>query len=432
MSVILLAGLWSGGVAHPSYADNRATPGDFTGYGFDQCLTPSQAKMDVWLEYSPFLAAGIYISGDSRACRRQPNLTPTWVSTQLAKGWRLLPITLGPQASCSTRFPRYADDEVIDDDPGPHGGYRAARRQGRAEAVAAVKAARSLGIVAGSTLWYDIEAYDATRSACRESALAFLTGWTRRLHRLDYVSGVYSSAGSGIAALDRARAARRADLALPDYVWLARWDGIANTSTSYVSEQGWNPHRRIKQYLGGHDETWGGVTINIDRNYLDVGRGSVAPAQTWCGGVRVDYPRYRALAPGLKRPKAAIVLKCLLERHGYFRGEITGAYGGRVIRAARRWRADHGFRARSRWGAREWVALLSGGRQPVVKIGSASGDVRRVQRAMNAARIAELRITGVFDDDTRAAVRAWQRALGDPVTGVVAPTSWKRLQAGRF
>ena len=91
----------------PAQAENRVTPGDFTGYGFDQCLAPTQAKMDAWMEYSPFSAVGIYISGASRACRSQPNLTKTWVSTQLAKGWKLLPITLGPQSSCVGRFPRY-------------------------------------------------------------------------------------------------------------------------------------------------------------------------------------------------------------------------------------------------------------------------------------------------------------------------------------
>ena len=114
--------------------DNVATPGDFTGYGFDQCLAPTQKAMNRWLKTSPFLAVGIYISGKSRACREQPNLTPEWVSTQLAKGWRLLPITLGPQASCQPRFPRYDDDVKIDPDargrhvvrrgvrPGPRGG----------------------------------------------------------------------------------------------------------------------------------------------------------------------------------------------------------------------------------------------------------------------------------------------------------------------
>ena len=35
--------------------------------------------MNRWLKTSPFFAAGIYISGTSRACRDQPNLTPEWV-----------------------------------------------------------------------------------------------------------------------------------------------------------------------------------------------------------------------------------------------------------------------------------------------------------------------------------------------------------------
>ena len=38
------------------------TPGNFTGYGFDQCLAPSQRTMDTWLASSPYLAVGIYVS----------------------------------------------------------------------------------------------------------------------------------------------------------------------------------------------------------------------------------------------------------------------------------------------------------------------------------------------------------------------------------
>src|SRR4051812_39625582 len=66
---------------------NIVTPGNLTGYGFDQCRAPDQHAMNRWLAYSPFLAAGIYISGNSRGCRDQPNLTARWISTQLAKGW---------------------------------------------------------------------------------------------------------------------------------------------------------------------------------------------------------------------------------------------------------------------------------------------------------------------------------------------------------
>ena len=115
------------GASAPASADNVITPGDFTGYGFDQCLAPTQQAMNVWLKHSPFLSAGIYISGDSRACRNQPNLTPAWIRKQLARGWRLLPITLGPQASCQPRFPRYGDDETINPTPGNKSRYRSAR-----------------------------------------------------------------------------------------------------------------------------------------------------------------------------------------------------------------------------------------------------------------------------------------------------------------
>ncbi|HYF71829.1 MAG TPA: hypothetical protein VD864_03355, partial [Nocardioides sp.] len=34
-------------------AGNVVTPGDFVGYGFDQCHTPEQWKMDRWLQSSP-------------------------------------------------------------------------------------------------------------------------------------------------------------------------------------------------------------------------------------------------------------------------------------------------------------------------------------------------------------------------------------------
>ncbi len=250
-----LVGLVAGLVATvtataPARADNVATPGNFTGYGFDQCLAPTQQAMTAWLNHSPFLSVGIYISGDSRACRSQPNLTRDWVSTQLRTGWRLLPITLGPQASCSTRFPRYGDDEVINWRPGSTGKYTTAREQGRAEAVKAVAAATRLGIVPRSTLWYDLEGFDHTRTHCRESALAFLSAWTTKLHALDYVSGVYSSVGSGIKILDDARVERPRAFNLPDRIWLARWDGVANTSSSYIRSDGWRPGGRVKQYHG--------------------------------------------------------------------------------------------------------------------------------------------------------------------------------------
>ncbi len=416
-------------------AENVATPGDFAGHGFDQCLAPTQSAMDTWLATSPFLAVGIYISGDSRACRSQPNLTTTWVSKQLDAGWKLLPITLGPQASCQSRFPRYGTDRKINPSRGSDGAYGAARRQGREEAAKTVTAARRLGLAARSTMWYDLEGFDSTNTDCRESALAFLSGWTYKIHALGYVSGVYSSASSGIKVLDDARVSRPNAFNLPDQIWMARWDGVANTSTSYVRETGWQPHARVKQYRGPHDETWGGVRIDIDSNYLEVGRGAYAAPETHCGGVRINSRNYVKLRPAsaTTAPARAQVqaLQCRLKEEGLYGGKLHGAYSERTIAAANQWQTAHGFAARRAWGRRHWVTLLSAGATPVLKVGSAGPEVRRVQRALNAANsTSRLVVSGVYDSATLGAVRAWQSRHDLPVTGIMAGASWTEMVTG--
>jgi len=432
-ATILIAGLLSLSLATPAGAGetttaNIATPGNFTGFGFDQCLTPEQWKMDKWLNYSPFLAVGIYISGDSRGCREQPNLTPEWVSTQLRNGWRLLPITLGPQASCSSRFPRYDDDVTIDPDPGTSGTYDAARSQGRAEGAKTVNDAKALGISAGSTLWYDIEAFDISRTNCRESALRFLSAWCAKVRELGYLAGVYSSAASGIKILDDARINRPTQFSLPDYLWIARWDEVADTRTTYISDEGWNPHRRVKQYQGGHDETWGKVTINIDRNFLDVGKGTVAPANPeHCGGTKIDFYVYNVLKPGVNRPTKTSALQCLLKERKLYGGAITGRYDAATVLAAKKWQKQVGAPMSSTWTVANWTSLLSYGPHPVVKIGSASLAVRRLQRAINAGIDTRLSVSGIFDKATDSGLREWQQANGLQPTGVAAWDTWTAM-----
>jgi hypothetical protein len=429
------------GAAPAASADgtNPATPGDFTGYGFDQCLTPEQHKMNAWLESSPFMAVGIYISGKSRACRDQPNLTPEWVSTQITKGWRLLPITLGPQADCLDRFPRYGDDPTIIPTPGKKGRYGKARKQGTAEASTAVAEATRLGIVPGSTLWYDLEGFNVNNTTCRESALWFLSGWTKQIRRLGYVSGVYSSVGSGIKMLDDARVERPGVFALPDRIWLARWDGVANTSSDYIREDGWRPGGRVKQYKGGHDERWGGVTINIDSNYLELGNAPVAPAEAHCDGTRVSFKRYPRLAPPTaeRRPGKRMVtaLKCLLREQAVYAGNLKGKYSSKLVAAIRAWKQARGLKVSDAWSQRNWVTLFAtpanGGTNPVLKVGSTGDDVRRLQRALNAADEAtRLPVTGVFDVSTEQAVRAYQARNGLEGSGVAGTQTWTALASG--
>jgi len=416
---------------------NPVTPGSYTGLGFDQCHAPAQSSMDAWLAASPYRAVGIYISGASRGCRDQPNLTPTWVSTQLAQGWRLLPITLGPQAACNPAFPRYGNDPVISTKVNASGAYQKAFDQGTAEASTTVAAAQALGIVPGSTLWYDLEGYNVTNTSCRESSLSFLSAWTRQLHALGYVSGVYSSAGSGIKSLDDARVERPGAFALPDQIWIARWDGQANTSTTYIRSDGWVPGRRMKQFQGGHDEKWGGVTINIDRNYLDLGSaGPTGPApDNHCHGTSVDqtnYPRLKAPSKGrTPDPGQVATLKCLLKEQGLFHGKVRGAWTDRLTASVHAWQKQRGLGRTAMFSRRAWMTLLAAGPTPVLNLGSTGEDVRRVQRALNAASPkSALAVTGVYDQPTQAVVLAWQAKHAIAESGVVGPASWAALQAG--
>lgn len=426
IAVATLATVASGLFTVPASAANVVTPGNFTGYGFDQCLAPTQSAMDAWLRYSPYWAVGIYISGDSRGCPNQPNLTPTWVDTQLRRGWRLLPITLGPQAWCTTRE-RYLHQVRIS--PDPDNRYAKARSQGRAEAVKTVGVADGLGIAEGSTLWYDIEAFDISRTNCRESALSFLSAWTRKLHRLGFVSGIYSSAASGVKMLDDAQTLRPGKYAMPDQIWIADWNGRADVYSKYVRSSSWMPHRRVHQYRGGHNETYGGVTINIDNNWLDLGTGSKARRERHCGGVDVDFASYPRIRPGA-RGALVTAAQCLLREKGRYDGELTGVFNSALADAVRGYRTAHGLPARASLSRTVWTILLSEGSSPLMKYGAASGAVRRLQRALNAADSAGLAVTGVFERATTAAVKAYQADHGLVRSGVVLSSMWRLLHSG--
>lgn len=228
-------------------------PGTFTGLGFDTCAAPSNAAMKAWLQ-SPYRAVGIYIGGVNRGCA-QANLTPNWVSTQQTAGWRLFPLYVGLQAPCSTYQRRI--------DPA-----RAAT-QGREAADDAAASARNLGLALRSTLILDMERYPAGNAACTAAVDTFVSAWTSRLHEHGFLAGLYTSVESA-GLRDQVAAYTRPGYARPDLLDFARWDGVQTVSDPAIPATYWAPKRRIKQYQGDHHETWGGVRITIDSNYLDL------------------------------------------------------------------------------------------------------------------------------------------------------------------
>jgi hypothetical protein len=248
------AGRGSGSMlATPSRRIASASAGGsvFTGLGFDACTAPSSRSMAAWAE-SPYRAIGVYIGGSNRGCS-QPNLTSSWVGAQTAAGWHLIPTYVGlqaPTSSCGSCAKLSASR---------------ATAQGEEAAVDAVAQAATVAIGPGSPIYFDMESYARTSSATA-ATLAFLEAWTEKLHTLGYVSGVYSSGASGIADLADQLGS---DYILPDHLWFANWNGQATVTDPYVPASGWSQHQRIHQYRGGHDESYGGVTINIDNNYVD-------------------------------------------------------------------------------------------------------------------------------------------------------------------
>lgn len=230
------------------------SPGTYTGLGFDACTAPSSAAMTAWLA-SPYRAVGIYFGGVNRACT-QPNLTSDWVAEQVANGWHLMPIYMGLQAPCTTSNKKFLFTAAN------------AATQGRANAEDAVAQATALGLARGSVLINDMEAYRTDDTGCRTAVQTFVGAWSSRLHDLGYLSGFYSSLGSGVA--DQVAVYNSTTYVRTDYLDFARYDGVVTIANPAIPSSYWSPHRRIKQYMGGHDETWGGVTINIDNDYLDV------------------------------------------------------------------------------------------------------------------------------------------------------------------
>jgi len=216
--------------------------------GFDQCAAGSVSQMQAWWTNTPWSYANIYMGGSNRGCS-QANLTSGWINSILAQGWKLVPTWVGPQAptsSCSSCGKMSSTAST-------------AAQQGINEANAAANAASALGLNSPTVIYYDMEQYNGSSAAVQ----AFVNGWVQRLHQLGDKAGVYGSGSN--AAADWAPIANP-----PDAVWIANWNG--NTSVfglSGLSDNLWTTHQRLHQYQGGHNETWGGVTFNIDSDSAD-------------------------------------------------------------------------------------------------------------------------------------------------------------------
>jgi Domain of unknown function (DUF1906) len=221
--------------------------------GFDTCGAPSLPTMKAWR--ARYAAAAIYIGGQEMGCG-YGNLSKSWVQSAEAMGWSLMPTFVGLQAPCNT-----FSDEI---NPSQ------AAVQGQQAATQAVSDAASFGLGPGSPIYFDMEAYNETNASCVTAVLTFLDAWDRQLQVSGYVSGVYSSAGSGVISLQNTSSIAGHALAKPQAIWFALWDNAVNlTGSPYMTPAVWSASARSKQYAGPRVVTVGGISLNIDSDLVD-------------------------------------------------------------------------------------------------------------------------------------------------------------------
>ena len=233
----------------------------YTGQAFDTCTAPPLTTMQAWMA-SPYRAIGIYAGGENRTCA-QPELTPDWVRAVADLGWRLIPIYKGLQAPCGGK----PTDKKISPSN--------ARAQGTSAADDASQQVKTLGMFKGGAIYFDMEHYTTTDLACRSTVLTLLSAWTKELHRLGYVSGVYENLNLG--ARDLAGVYNSSAYARPDALWIARYDlDPALTGWAGIADNLWAVHQRAKQYKADFTATYGGVKLAIDADNWDAAVATMA------------------------------------------------------------------------------------------------------------------------------------------------------------
>ena len=125
---------------------------------------------------------------------------------------------------------------------------------------------------------------------CSDVVNVFLSGWVRevRCRRLPHrpLRNTRERArGAGARAVGSGARDRRRDL--DRACWTGRPD-LFGYDPNVLPTSIWSQRSRIHQYRGDHDETWGGVTINIDSNLVD---GPIYPEDPYELGHNHNAPR---------------------------------------------------------------------------------------------------------------------------------------------
>ena len=319
------------------------------------------------------------VQGPARAHRR------AGCGTQQRTGWHLLPVQVGPQASCSGYADRMSSDLAT------------AKQQGSAEAATAIGTARGLGIGP----W---EHALLRPRGLRPRARRLPPGRAELPLRLDR-----GAARRRLPVRRLLQHRRRHHLARPRGPGVARRPtrcpttsgspgptaGRTRSPTTGSSSDRWDDHARVHQYALDVPQTYGGYTLTdrrqLGRRGQGLGRVAVAAAVSWRRRGPAQVPD---AAPRLARSRGRGGAVRAAQAAPPEAANPSGRYDAQTVAAVRR---RSGSWTRSRPGKvtrRTWVALLARGAQPLLKVGSTGDPVRRLQRALTAALGKRVKVDG--------------------------------------
>ena len=237
--------------------------------GFDTTAVPDPSTMNTWWQYSPYSDIAVYLGGCNvtsefvrngvpiaDACGNQQsdpygtkyqnrniNLATDWVNAVYQQGWGIIPLWVGPQATCADAASQYWQLNIS--------------TSGTLEADAAVARANELGISNG-IIYYDMEPYDANNASCAAAVRLFLQNWVIELGKKGFKAGLYGHSRN-VDDFKNIQSPRA------DSLWLTVLDGstyqiasINNISALVGSYWMSAPYGAIQQYCfdTGNQQLW--------------------------------------------------------------------------------------------------------------------------------------------------------------------------------
>jgi hypothetical protein len=233
--------------------------------GFDTRNAPSRAAMKAWWEDSPYFDVGLYFGGANRSCSNS-RITSSYIKDLQGAGgygmaWGIIFIYVGrqlPNPTCQTKhaYSAYISTTASE-----------AYSQGYSSAQTAHNELQNLGVDLTSTpIVLDLEAPIPASGSCATIAKQYVEGWDAYLRASPPQNpGLYTSSGGG-------NINQFTGAPVPGFVWFAEQVGSGDPNvnhSSHLSSSYWVAHQRHKQYKLDVSQTFGGYTLDIDKDCSD-------------------------------------------------------------------------------------------------------------------------------------------------------------------